>query len=68
MRLTLHCLTLLFPRYTVEEANQLAPAFAKIYKEMIIVAAPTKPLPRPAKGTLARKQAVKEFEPEIEAL
>ncbi|KAF7798276.1 hypothetical protein EIP86_009494 [Pleurotus ostreatoroseus] len=54
--------------HTVEEANQLAPAFAKIYKEMIIVAAPTKPLPRPAKGTLARKQAVKEFEQEIEAL
>ncbi|KAJ3555779.1 hypothetical protein NM688_g2383 [Phlebia brevispora] len=53
---------------TVEEANQLAPAFGRIFKEMIIVTPPSRALPRPAKGTIARKQAVKEFEDEIQNL
>lgn len=52
----------------MEEANHLAPAFAKIFKEMIIVTDPSKPLPRPAKQTIARKQALVMYADEIEKL
>ncbi|EKM50750.1 uncharacterized protein PHACADRAFT_153004 [Phanerochaete carnosa HHB-10118-sp] len=49
----------------VEEANRTAPAFAKIFKEMIIVTERGRPLPRTAKGTVIRKQALKAYENEI---
>lgn len=39
----------------IEEANHIAPSFSRIYKEMILIASPTKPLPRAAKGTVMRK-------------
>lgn len=55
-------------RPTVEEANAAAPAFAKIFKEMIIVADPTKPFPRSPKGTIIRKQAIALYSAEIEKL
>ena len=50
------------------EANHIAPSFGRIFKEMIIVTPPSKPLPRPAKGTVARKQAIREFAKEIDKL
>jgi long-subunit acyl-CoA synthetase (AMP-forming) len=53
---------------TIEEANAAAPSFGRIYKEMIIVTSPPKPLPRAAKGTVNRKAAIKEYEQEINAL
>ncbi|KII85651.1 hypothetical protein PLICRDRAFT_44986 [Plicaturopsis crispa FD-325 SS-3] len=52
----------------VEEANENAPAFSRIFKEMIIPVRSDKPLPRSVKGTVARKLAIKLYEPEIEAL
>ncbi|KAF7965726.1 hypothetical protein HWV62_42156 [Athelia sp. TMB] len=52
----------------VEEANKSAPTFARIFKEMILVTAEDKPLPRVAKGTVAKKAAVKLYESEIDAL
>ena len=55
-------------RSTVEEANRSAPAFGKIFKEMIIVTDPARPLPRAAKGTIVRKQALALYEKEINAL
>lgn len=55
-------------RSTVEEANATAPAFAKVYKDMILVAHPSKPLPRSAKGTVIRKQALALYASEIESL
>ena len=56
----------IWPR--IEEANAQAPAFAKIFKEMIIVTDPDKPLPRAAKGTIIRKQALTVYSEEIERL
>ncbi|KAF9059347.1 putative nonribosomal peptide synthetase [Rhodocollybia butyracea] len=53
---------------TIEEANQIAPTFSKVYKEMILVAAIGKPLPRAAKGTISRKAAYKEYEKEIDRI
>lgn len=55
-------------RPIVEEANQTAPAFGKIFKEMLIVTDPARPLPRAAKGTIVRKQALALYEREINAL
>ncbi|KAJ3528253.1 hypothetical protein NM688_g8022 [Phlebia brevispora] len=52
----------------VEEANELAPAFGRIFKEMIIITDPAKPLPRAAKSTVIRKMALAAYEKEIEQL
>ncbi|GJE99727.1 acetyl-CoA synthetase-like protein [Phanerochaete sordida] len=52
----------------VEEANAMAPAYAKIFKEMILVTDPDRPLPRAAKGTTIRKQALAVYKEKIEAL
>lgn len=55
-------------RPVVEEANQLGPASAQIYKEMILVVDPKKPLPRAAKGSVIRPRALKLYEDEINNL
>ena len=55
-------------RPVVDEANATAPAFARIFKEMIIVTDPKKPLPRAGKGTIQRRSAMKLYEDEINKL
>ena len=55
-------------RPTVEEANAEAPAFARIFKEMIIVTDPKRPFPRSAKNTVIRKQATNLYAKEIDEL
>lgn len=63
------CLYSFSYRPIVEEANRVAPTeTAHIYKDMIIVVDPAKPLPRAAKGTVIRPQAMKAYEEEIENL
>ncbi|GJE88919.1 acetyl-CoA synthetase-like protein [Phanerochaete sordida] len=52
----------------IEGANALAPTFARIFKEMIIVTRVDKPLPRVAKGTVVRAQALQLYSDEIEKL
>ncbi|KAJ6483120.1 putative aminoadipate reductase [Mycena sanguinolenta] len=52
----------------VEEANQVAPAFSRIFKEMIIFTAAEKPMLRTGKGTVMRKATLKIYSPEIETL
>ena len=52
----------------MEKANHAAPAFGRIFKEMIIVTNPAKPLPRAAKGTIVRPQALALYANEIETL
>ncbi|KAI0337721.1 acetyl-CoA synthetase-like protein [Trametopsis cervina] len=52
----------------VQEANTDAPSFARIYKEMILISDPARPLPRAAKGTIIRKQALALYDKEIEDL
>ncbi|KIK67018.1 hypothetical protein GYMLUDRAFT_37049 [Collybiopsis luxurians FD-317 M1] len=52
----------------IEQANQIAPAFSRVYKEMILITSPGKPLPRAAKGTVMRKATYKEYEKEIDEL
>ena len=56
------------PRPIIEEANRNAPTFARIFKEMIIVTDKARPLPRAAKGTVIRKQALSLYENEINEL
>lgn len=55
-------------RPLIEKANEVAPAFAKIFKEMIIVADLDKPLPRSAKGNVSRKLALQIYAEEIDKL
>lgn len=55
-----------FHRPIVAEANAMAPTFAKVFKEMIVVTDPSKPLPRAAKGTVIRRQALTLYAEEIE--
>ncbi|KAJ4475452.1 male sterility protein-domain-containing protein [Lentinula lateritia] len=52
----------------IEEANKQVPAFSKVYKEMILIASSTKPLPRAGKGTVMRKAAYSEYEEEIDQI
>jgi hypothetical protein len=52
----------------VEEANRSASAFGRIFKEMVLVARPDKPLPHTAKGTVDRKAAIALYDEEIRAL
>lgn len=52
----------------VQQANDQAPAYARIFKEMIILSNPDKPLPRTAKATVMAKAAFKVYEEEIDAL
>ncbi|KAJ7633420.1 acetyl-CoA synthetase-like protein [Mycena polygramma] len=52
----------------IEEANEDAPAFARIYKEMILVTKPGKPMIRAPKGTVIKKATVTLYGQEIEEL
>ncbi|KNZ73642.1 L-aminoadipate-semialdehyde dehydrogenase large subunit [Termitomyces sp. J132] len=53
---------------SIEEANSVAPAFSRIYKEMIMFSSKEKPLPRTGKGTVMRKAALASYASEIGAL
>lgn len=55
-------------RPVIEEANKNAPAFSRIFKEMILITSPQKPLSRTGKGTVMRKLALKQYEQEIDEL
>ena len=46
----------------------MAPAFSRIFKEMILVASKDKPLPRAGKGTVMRKAALAEYQNEIDEM
>lgn len=61
-------LTPLVARRDVEEANKEAPAFSRIFKEMILVTRKEKPMLRAGKGTVTKKATIKLYEEEIDAL
>ena len=55
-------------RNTIEKANEHAPAHSKIFKEMILVTSPDKPVELTAKGTPRRQVALNAYAREIEDL
>ena len=55
-------------RSHIEEANSLLPAFGRIFKEMIIVTDPARPLPRTPKNTVMRSRALALYEEDIDTL
>lgn len=57
---------LVWPR--IEEANALAPAYARIDDSLIGVVTPEKPMTRTAKGTIKRQDTLLSYSQEIEAL
>ncbi|KAF8547028.1 acetyl-CoA synthetase-like protein, partial [Imleria badia] len=52
----------------VDEANKTAPAFSRIFKEMILITSPDKPLLRTPKGSIQKKATIKAYGAEIDAL
>lgn len=52
----------------IEQANEDAPTFARIFKEMVLITDPAKPLPRAAKGNIVRKYALDLYADAIERL
>ncbi|KAF8871770.1 putative aminoadipate reductase [Infundibulicybe gibba] len=52
----------------IEEANKIAPAFSRIFREMVIFTSREKPLPLTPKGTVMRKAALQVYNKEISAL
>ncbi|KAJ7648272.1 putative aminoadipate reductase [Mycena polygramma] len=61
-----HFRNLIWP--VIERANENAPAFAQIYKEMILLMQPEKPIVRTGKGTINKKGTVATYKPEIDNL
>ncbi|KAI0147409.1 putative NRPS-like enzyme [Xylariaceae sp. FL1272] len=53
---------------SVQEANQAAPAHARIEKSLILVTSPDRPLIRAGKGTLQRAASVAQYAAEIDRL
>ncbi|KAH9933970.1 acetyl-CoA synthetase-like protein [Epithele typhae] len=53
---------------TIERANEFAPQHSRIFKEMILVASPSKPFQFTAKGSLRRNVILKDHHEEIEAI
>ncbi|EIN05406.1 acetyl-CoA synthetase-like protein [Punctularia strigosozonata HHB-11173 SS5] len=53
---------------TVERMNAFAPQHSRLFKEMILVASPSKPFSFTGKATARRHAIIKDYEPEIEAL
>ncbi|KAH9931804.1 uncharacterized protein B0H18DRAFT_1093226 [Fomitopsis serialis] len=53
---------------TVEKMNAFAPQHSRLFKEMIIVAHPSKPFTYTAKGTARRQAVINDHEEEIENL
>ena len=52
----------------VEEANKLAPAWGRLFKETILVSDPARPFARAGKGTALRKVVLKTYDAEIKDL
>ena len=55
-------------RPIIEAANRDAPAYGRIFKEMVLVTHPDKPMARVAKGTVMRKAVVADYDAEIKQL
>ncbi|KAK0218397.1 NRPS-like enzyme [Armillaria nabsnona] len=55
-------------RDTIMKVNEQSPQQSRIYKEMILVAKPSKPFEFTAKGTVRRKAVLKAYDQEIEDL
>ncbi|KAK7470239.1 hypothetical protein VKT23_001674 [Stygiomarasmius scandens] len=53
---------------TVQRMNAYAPQHSRIFKEMILVASPSKPFTYTAKNTTRNPAIIREYAPEIEAL
>ncbi|KAF9460912.1 acetyl-CoA synthetase-like protein [Collybia nuda] len=53
---------------TVEEMNKFAPQHSRIFKEMILLATPTKPFSLTSKNTPRRQIIIKDYEDEINTL
>ncbi|KAG5729986.1 Linear gramicidin synthase subunit D [Termitomyces sp. T112] len=53
---------------SVEEANRLAPSHSRIFKEMILVATPSKPFQYTPKGTPRRHVILDSYEEEIDTI
>ncbi|KAJ7615659.1 putative aminoadipate reductase [Mycena polygramma] len=52
----------------IEEANENAPAFARIYKEMLLLTHTGRPMARTPKGTVIKKSTIATYQKEIEEL
>jgi hypothetical protein len=59
---------LFLARPTVQAANERAPVFARILKEMIMLTLPDKPMVKAGKGTVLRARTVRAYDDEIRQL
>ncbi|KAI1763791.1 putative NRPS-like enzyme [Hypoxylon sp. FL1150] len=53
---------------SVEEANRVAPAYARVQKTLIFITAPDRPLIRAGKGTIQRPASLAQYEAEIDKI
>ncbi|EJC99743.1 acetyl-CoA synthetase-like protein [Fomitiporia mediterranea MF3/22] len=58
--------TLIWP--SIERANEIAPSYARIYKEMVLVTSPGKPFTYTVKGIVRRQEATTNYKEEIDAM
>jgi thioester reductase-like protein/aryl carrier-like protein len=53
---------------TIEEANRIAPAHARVDKSLVLLTEPARPLVRAGKGTLQRGVSISKYESEINTM
>ncbi|RWA04930.1 hypothetical protein EKO27_g10174 [Xylaria grammica] len=53
---------------SIEEANSIAPAHARIEKSMVLITSPDRPLIRAAKGTIQRPVSLSQYSTELDKL
>ncbi|GAW24606.1 hypothetical protein ANO14919_141970 [Xylariales sp. No.14919] len=53
---------------SIEEANSIAPAHARIEKSMVLITSPDRPLIRAAKGTIQRPVSLAQYSAELDKL
>src|ERR1700709_262412 len=49
-----------------ERVNKESPGYARVVRDMILIATPDKPFPRAGKGTVQRRLAVEMYGPELD--
>ena len=53
---------------TIDHANEDAPAYARIFKDMVVITFPGKPFLRAGKGTVQRRMTLDQYQIELDAL
>jgi hypothetical protein len=55
-------------RPAIDRANKISPQHSRIFKEMVLIAKPDKPMQMVDKGTVKKKAVLRDYKEEINSL